>query len=370
MVGIVLLVLAAFLILIAAGVTRLGRSIYRSAKRLALDAAVPRATIANPEGIDRVHARAARAGRRVNAAGRHALLAFGVALMVLPWVGIVALAGLVLSLFDSFSHDSFSKGRVLRVRNRAQLPEVASGRTWHHDAELVFDAPPPAAERAVVGELWLLSARMEHASIAAFSQLSIHLLALGAPARLVAETQRAAMDEVVHARACFSLASALLGEPKTAGPIAALATADAAAGGAPDLVRLALGSLVDGCLAEGLAADVAAAGAAAAADSTLRKTLAMIAKDEARHAELGWSVLAWCIAEGGEPVRARVAERTARLERELTPRLPDLAGTDVAVLRRYGVIDQDALGGLAAARIAATQVRARALLADDVRLAA
>ena len=36
----------------------------------------------------------------------------------------------------------------------------------------------------------------QHASIASFARVTLQLMALGAPASLLAETQRAAMDEV------------------------------------------------------------------------------------------------------------------------------------------------------------------------------
>ena len=45
----------------------------------------------------------------------------------------------------------------------------------------------------------------------------------------------------------------------------------------------------------------------------MRAVLARLADDEARHAELGWSVIAWCTAEGGETVRAAVARAAGAL---------------------------------------------------------
>ena len=97
------------------------------------------------------------------------------------------------------------------------------------------------------------------------------------------------------------------------------------------MIRLAIGLLVDGCLGEGVAADVAA-GARSARDPAIRTVLEMIASDEATHAELGWDVLAWCLAEGGAEVGRAVEVRIGQLGRELAPQLPDLPGLDAAAL--------------------------------------
>ena len=52
---------------------------------------------------------------------------------------------------------------------------------------------------------------MAGAEIASFARTSLDLLALGAPADLVAETHRAALDEIEHARIAYALASAFSG---------------------------------------------------------------------------------------------------------------------------------------------------------------
>ena len=66
-----------------------------------------------------------------------------------------------------------------------------------------------------------------------------------------------------------------------------------------------------------------------------------------------------------------VARRIEALGAELAPRLPAIRGVEDAALTRYGVIDQDSLGAIASARIAAVQERARSLLTgNETRLAA
>ncbi len=356
--GIVAAVIVMFLFVCVVS-TLVGIRLLKSAARRPEDNAdVAPARVANPHGSDRAYVKLVTGATRVTRGVKRVV---GIVLILAPWAAIVA----IWQACNSFSHDSYSKGRVLRIRNRARLPEPALGDGWG-DAVVLHGALTDA-ERSVLGELWLLTARMEHASIAAFSQLSLHLSALGAPARLLAASHRAALDEIRHAERCYAIASAITGTRQAAGPIAELAHAH---GGSIDLTRLAIGSLVDGCLAEGMAADVAARGARTAEEPTIRATLTMIAREEIGHAELAWDVLAWCLERGGADVRDAVAQRVDALAREVAPRMPAIPGVDDAALARHGVVDQDALGDIAHARLAAVQDRARALLATDVRAAA
>jgi hypothetical protein len=283
--------------------------------------------------------------------------------------GIAVIAGIYSFFTTPLLGESSSKGRLLRLRGKARLPGVAKGRGWADDASPRV-AHLTAAERRTLADAWLLSARMEHASIPAFAQLSLHLAALGAPSELVERTHTAALDELRHTRRCFAMANAYAGESWTAGPIAELATGGR--GAAVDHVRLAVGSLVDGCLAEGIASDVAALGAGRAEDPVVRDALAMIASDEEQHAELAWSVLAWCLTTGGDDVHAAVAARTSRLSDELAPRAPDFAGVDRDRLAAHGLFDQETLGAVATARVAQVAARATELLATHApaRLAA
>lgn len=322
---------------------------------------IPPARMANPEGMDRAYAKAANvAAKAPRKVAKAVLVSAGVGLIAAPWIFVYT----VLSGLKDLGGGS--KGRVLRIRGRARLPELATGDGWG-ERPVAIEAPLSAHERGVLGELWLTTARMEHASIAAFSQLSLHLSALAAPARLLEATHRAALDEIRHAQACFAVVRAITGVPHTAGPIAALGSSGSSA---IDHVRLAVGSIVDGCLAEGIAADVAAHGAARATEPVVRETLAMIAREELTHAELAWDVLAWCLDAGGDRVHAAVAARAAELTRELSPSMPPIAGIADATLVRFGVIDQDTLGTIASTRIAAVQTRATAMLAAPARAAA
>ncbi|HTR49275.1 MAG TPA: ferritin-like domain-containing protein [Kofleriaceae bacterium] len=350
--------LLAFVFVVVA-CTWIGIMLVKRGLQRSKDPAIPQARVANPEGADAAYAKAAQLGARVpRKIGKGVLVVGGLALIAAPWVAVcAALAGL--------SDLGGSKGRVLRIRGRARLPELATGDGWGA-SDIVLESKLSASERAVLGELWLLTARMEHASVAAFSQLSIHLSALGAPARLLEATHRAALEEIRHAERCFAIARAITGVAHTAGPIPALGTSRSPI----DHVRLAVGSLVDGCVAEGIAADVARRGAALAGEPAIRDTLELIAREEAGHAELAWDVLAWCLEVGGEQVGRAVAARAERLEAELAPRMPAIEGIDDLTLARFGCSDQDALGQLAASRIGHVRARACELVRRETRAAA
>jgi hypothetical protein len=155
-----------------------------------------------------------------------------------------------------------------------------------------------------VGLAWERDAQMECASVPAFHQLAAELLEHGAPLPLVERALDAADDEMHHAAICARLASRHLG--RVIQPTLPPGDARPALPGLPGLVRLATESWLDGCLSEGFAAAHAAAAAAQASDTQARTTQRRIARDEARHAELAWSVLRFATSKGGDVVRESV----------------------------------------------------------------
>lgn len=159
------------------------------------------------------------------------------------------------------------------------------------------------ALRAQIAEAWARDGLGEHASIPSFGRFAFELLAVGAPADLVTDAHRAAIDEVNHARLCLGLASAYAGAPIEPGPFpfGGLVAIDA------DLARMAARVAREGCIEETAAALQVAEQLLVAQDPAVRAALAVIAEDEARHAELAWRTVAWAIRTGGAPVRAAVA---------------------------------------------------------------
>jgi hypothetical protein len=159
-----------------------------------------------------------------------------------------------------------------------------------------------ASMRAALASAWLEDALAEHASIASFARLTLELMQHGAPAELVAESQRASLDEIEHARACFALAERYAGAPRGPGNF----PLDAALGPV-ELAELASRTVHEGCVGETVAALVVAEQARNAVEPSVRAVLEEIAEDEARHAEFAWRVVRWALEVGGPATRTAVA---------------------------------------------------------------
>jgi hypothetical protein len=160
-----------------------------------------------------------------------------------------------------------------------------------------------AGVRARLAAAWTADGLLEHASIASFGRFAFELLAVGAPADLVAAAHRAAVDEVEHARLCLGLAGAYAGEPVAPAPFPFGGRVEVSA----DLASIAARAVREGCVGETLASIQAAEQLAGTEDPRVRGALAVIVDDEARHAERAWRFVAWALAHGGAEVRAAVA---------------------------------------------------------------
>jgi hypothetical protein len=181
--------------------------------------------------------------------------------------------------------------------------------------------------------------------VPAFVQLVGDLLALGAPDALVDQAIAAAEDEVRHARACARIASRLGGRR-----IAPTLPASALRGplrGAEGIQRLAVESWLDGCLGEGAAAARAGFSAGRASDVRIARTRRGIARDERRHAELGWQVLAWAASRGGDDVVDAV--RSVR-DAAIATTDEGLAEHEARAFGRVGRADAESLHARHAAR--------------------
>jgi hypothetical protein len=196
-----------------------------------------------------------------------------------------------------------SAGRPFLVEGRARTAARGGAETHGWRAALAprVDALS-TAEREALAEAWLRDALAEHASIASFARASLELMAFGAPASLVEATHRAALDETRHAQLCFALASAYANRELGPGAF----DFGGAVAIARDLATLAARVVIEGCVGETLAAIQASEQLALATDPTVRQVLAEIAEDEARHAELAWSTVAWALRAGGAEVHAAV----------------------------------------------------------------
>jgi hypothetical protein len=255
----------------------------------------------------------------------------------------------------------FRRGRQLRSKGRLQLPPLGRGTEWTTLPQAACATGDADQARALAAQ-WRENGRTEHASVAAFARLSLDLIGLGAPSSLLAQAQADGLDEIRHAEACFSLARDLDGEE--IGPVSFPAAARAAPRSrvrSLALVQLAIDSLVEGALHEGLSARVVAQLAKRCEHPRIQPMLATIASDEGRHAAHAWDVLAWCVDAGGLPVRAALQGALAALPRTMESSLPTAARDGSWV--GYG-IHGDALEQEGYARsLSSVTRRAEALLA-------
>jgi hypothetical protein len=189
--------------------------------------------------------------------------------------------------------------------------------------------------RAKLAEHWSHNGLMEHASVAAFARFALQLLSLGAPAELVDGAQKALADEIGHTKLCFALASHYAGRPLGPGalPMSGALENDS-------FYAIVTTAIAEACIGETLAAVEAAEAATYARDRSVRETLETIARDEARHAELGWKFLRWALDTADAETRAQLVVHLRRqVERELAQSYDDSTHErDDAALLEHGVL--------------------------------
>ena len=230
-----------------------------------------------------------------------------------------------------YGYYGYYEGRPLSVDGEHLVAESVECSDWRRrDASVApLGLSPSERERAVAA--WTRAGLSEHASVASFNRFVIELMSLGAPPDLVMESLQAAADEVVHARDCFSVASALAGRAVGPGalPVDGILD-DVSTEGI--LVRL----LSEGCVEETISTSLAAQRLAYARDPLVRETLQRIVDDETRHAGLAWRTARWLLSERPDLVplaRATLTEAMARPN--------PIGGADVSpALRAHGVLSR------------------------------
>lgn len=241
-------------------------------------------------------------------------------------------------------------GRAFVVDGHAVLAPTLRRTDWLAERAAADEARLHAPTRAALHASWLRDAQMEHASIASFARFTLELLGLGAPAALVEDAQRAALDEVEHARLCFALAARFGGAPVGPAPLAI-----AGAERAVELAECVAAAVHEGCIGETIAALVAREQLALAVDAEVRRALGRIAADEERHATLAYRFVRWGIEIGGAPVREaaqRAFDEGMRAARHA--RIAPPGGEEAAAWARFGRLDPE--GTLAATRAALDEV--------------
>ncbi len=201
-------------------------------------------------------------------------------------------------------------GRPLRDENGETLVAYPTHRDDWSGGEAIDHAVAeaakcPADQRDALVDRWTRDASFEHASIASFARVTLDMLALGAPAALVAGAQMAALDEVEHARIAFALASAYAGHAIGPGPLPISRSRPAT------LRALVSDAIVEGCINEAAAA-LALREEATAASPAMRALLDRIAEDEERHAALSYATVAWAATVDAETTAVVIQEELAK----------------------------------------------------------
>jgi hypothetical protein len=236
--------------------------------------------------------------------------------------------------------DYCGDGRPLRIAGRARVASAVPRDDWLAPRTAPRVDGLSLSERGELARAWTEAGLREHASVASFTGFLLDLLALGAPASLVAETTSALSDEVHHAQLCFAVASAFAGEPVGPGPL----DATGARPGPRTLADAVRAAVREGCVDETVSAIDAAEACALASDPAIRSVLGRIAADEWRHARLAWSFVAWALAEGGPAIRAIVDEelRVVEMLREgVLSRDETVREVGISSLERWGRLDAE-----------------------------
>lgn len=203
-------------------------------------------------------------------------------------------------------------GRPFLIDGEARTANLETRDDWCENGKSVA-TDIDATIRNDLAEAWEHTAKMEHASIAAFARFALELLSFGAPSDLIMRTNVAMVDETNHARMAFALASAYRGKPVGPGRL----SMDGALDEGDDLASFLRRVIREGCVGETAAAVEAGEGAARAQDPEVRTTLETISADESMHAELAWKTVLWAQNTFGETARSVIREEIARLADEL-----------------------------------------------------
>jgi hypothetical protein len=256
-------------------------------------------------------------------------------------------------------------GRPFLIGDDDRRADVARRGDWKSNDVAPAVLRLSSSERKVLGAEWTKVGLAEHASVAAFARFTLHLMSIGAPARLIERSNSAMADETLHAKLAFALASAYAGCDVGPGP---LAIDGAFSRSSFDDILVA--AIREGCIGETVAAIEATAAAEHAADPDVRRVLERIAADEARHAELAWQFVRWAVERSADDAR-RLAEREFALAREQAARPAPLTTLADRWLLAGGIVPDQLRRVLRAEALESViLVCARALLDHPTRHAA
>jgi hypothetical protein len=246
-------------------------------------------------------------------------------------------------------------GRPFVVDGRARMAVASDDATWAETSELQVGSLD-AATRAALSEVWTQDALAEHASVASFSRFVLQCLAVGAPADIVRDAQKACAEEIEHARIGFGLASAYAGRVVGPGPLDIQGALD----GATDPVEIACSVAREGCIAETVSASLIAIARDAARDPVVKALLGRIAEQEYEHALLAWRYLRWALEQGDRVLHDEVARVFEHTEDHVALGAHTTIAAPADVMRAHGYLSLDERRRLAT-RLLAEVIRPAAM---------
>lgn len=238
-----------------------------------------------------------------------------------------------------YTHVYACPGRPLREGARWVVAEERRAEGWLTDCEwraadleqiLALDVE----SRAAFAAAWRRDGLLEHASVASFSRAALELLALAAPADLVAQYQRAGLEEIRHAQMCFAIAYRYDPVPTAPGPLAAPPARESS------FVRLAIDTFVEGCVHETTAALEATRAGAGCTVAAVSRVLHRIAEDETEHAATAWATIAWALEQGGQLVALALRREADRVGQQLASSIS--IDDDNVLMRQHGRVTETA----------------------------
>jgi len=196
---------------------------------------------------------------------------------------------------DTSTFPTYVVGRPFTVdgNSRTTVSKAHENFNFHGSNSWKMDLSPSKSENNAsynteIGLYWLRQAEAEHASVASFARHTLQLMSLGAPSELLRASQAASIDEIKHAKMCYSFASIFLDTdivPESLNVEGSL--------GDLDLKSIIKSVIREGCIEETLAAIEAHYRAHHATDLEVKLVLNEIAEDETRHAQLAWDTISW-----------------------------------------------------------------------------
>ena len=194
-----------------------------------------------------------------------------------------------------FSLLEWYEGRPFTIGGTAQIAAACTDNGWSQASEWLPSGMTDDQRERLIAH-WTETAQFEHASVASFARFTMQLMAVGAPAELIAGATRAQGDEIRHARVCLGIASSLADETIGLGAL----PIDGALEDAGSIEAILVDTIKEACVNETVSAAICQAAGEAASDTFIRDALITIAEDEQRHSTLAWKTVQWMLSEHPE----------------------------------------------------------------------